>query len=307
MQISDKKILITGGAGFIGSNLLKNLKEHNNDIIVLDNLFSGLEKNLGNKNEIIFLKYDISDILKIKNQIKDIEIVFHLAANASVPYSIKNPVLDFHTNAYGTVVLLDTLRHTDVKKILFASSAAVYGNPVYTPIDEEHPTRPISPYGASKLAAETIGFIFKKTYGLNFISSRIFNVYGPGQKKYVMYDLIKKLLNDEKLKILGNGEQKRNFCYIEDGINAFYYIISKGSGIYNISGNEIISIKELAKKIMKVTNIEKEIILTGKSWPGDISQLVGSNKKLVDLGYKQNVNLSTGIKYLFNWIIRQNN
>jgi UDP-glucose 4-epimerase len=306
MKIHDKKILITGGAGFIGSNLLNRLIDDENEIIVLDNLFSGFESNIKNVDHVSFYKYDICDVLKIKNEIKDIDMVFHLAANASVPYSIKDPVTDFHTNAYGTVVLLDALRHTDVKKILFASSAAVYGNPVYSPINEQHPTTPISPYGVSKLAAETMGFIFKDTYGLNFVSSRIFNVYGPGQKKYVMYDFINKLLHENIFKILGSGEQKRNFCYIEDAITAFYYIISKGDGIYNISGDEIISIKELAIMMMDIVGIEKVMEITGKSWPGDIYQLVGSNNKLKTLGYKQKVDLTQGIRNLCDCMLKQN-
>ena len=305
MKIHDKKILVTGGAGFIGSNLVNRLIEDDNEIIVLDNLFSGYESNIEKVDCISFYKYDICDVPKIKNEIKDIDIVFHLAANASVPYSVKYPVTDFHTNAYGTVVLLNTLRHSDVKKILFASSAAVYGNPVYSPINEEHPTKPISPYGLSKLAAETIGFIFKDTYGLNFVSSRIFNVYGPGQKKYVMYDFINKLLHENNFTILGTGEQKRNFCYIEDAINAFYFIISKGDGVYNISGDEIISIKELAIKMMDIIGVKKAMEMTGKSWPGDIYQLVGSNKNLKSLGYKQKVDLTQGIHNLYNWMLKQ--
>jgi len=274
--------LVTGGAGFIGSHLVDRLVEDGLDVTVIDNLQAGKLENLDDvKDRITFIKGDVRDVELLKEVIRDIDVVFILGANASVPYSVENPRYDFETNALGTFNILDASVNSDVKKVVYASSAAVYGEPEYTPIDEKHPLHPISPYGASKLAGETTGMAFKETYGLNFASIRIFNTYGPRQPRYVMYDFIMKLRkNPKKLEVLGTGEQVRDYCYVSDMVDAFMLIAEKGEGIYNAAGGAPTSIRELAELMVSEISPGAKIQYGGETWKGDINTLIADITKL---------------------------
>lgn len=167
MDWMDKNTLVTGGAGFIGSNLIDLLVDKGAKVTVIDNLKDGPMENLDRViDKICFEKGDVRDGQKVNEIIdkNEIEIVFHLAANANVPYSVEHPRYDFETNALGSLNVLESCRDNQVEKMIYASSAAVYGEPEYTPIDETHPLNPISPYGASKLAGERLGFAYHRTY-----------------------------------------------------------------------------------------------------------------------------------------------
>lgn len=300
--------LVTGGAGFIGSHLVDRLVEDDLDVTVIDNLQAGKLENLDNvKDRITFIEGDIRNIELLKKAIDDVDIVFHIGANASVSYSIENPRYDFETNALGTFNILNASINSDVKKVVYASSAAVYGEPEYTPIDEKHPLHPISPYGASKLAGETIGMAFKEIYGLNFASIRIFNTYGPRQPRYVMYDFIMKLRkNSKKLEVLGTGEQIRDYCYVSDMVDAFMLVAEKGNGIYNAAGGVPTSIKELAELMVSEISPGAKIQYGGKTWKGDINILIADITKLKNLGFAPKVDLRTGIKKMIVWFEGQN-
>lgn len=305
MKLEDKNILVTGGAGFIGSHLVDKLVERGANVIVVDNLKDGTLENLRESiDKIKFYDVDVRDYHKIKEILEShsIEIVFHLAANANVPYSVKHPEYDFETNAVGTFNILKASLDTDVKKVIYASSAAVYGEPKYTPIDEKHPLNPISPYGASKLAGEKLGFAYYKTYGLSFVAMRIFNTYGSRQRRYVMYDLIQKLKrNPKELEVLGTGEQIRDYCYVKDTVRAFVLAAksSKSTGeAYNIAGGNPISIKELVELILEVMGLTgiTEVHYTGKSWKGDIKTLIADISKIRrELEFEPTVRLEEGI------------
>jgi UDP-glucose 4-epimerase len=298
VEIKNKKILVTGGAGFIGSHLAERLVKMNSDIIVIDNLQAGREENLKQVwNKIKFIKGDIRDKNLVRKIVKDVTIIFHVAANASVPNSVENPRYDFETNALGTFNLLEAAIESNVEKIIYASSAAVYGNPLYIPIDEKHPLNPISPYGASKLAGEKVGFAFKETYGIPFVSIRIFNTWGPRQPRYVIYDFIKKLRqNPKRLDVLGDGSQIRDYCYISDMIDAFILVAEKGNGIYNAAGGEPISIREVAELIASKFSPNAEIVYGGKRWKGDIDTLVADISRLRNLGFEPKWSLKKGDK-----------
>lgn len=295
--------LVTGGAGFIGSHLVDRLVENDLDVTVIDNLQAGKLENLENvKDRITFIEGDIRDIESLKKAIDDVDIVFHVGANASVPYSVENPRYDFETNALGTFNILDASVNSDVKKVVYASSAAVYGEPEYRPIDEKHPLCPISPYGASKLAGESIGMVFKETYGLNFASIRIFNSYGPRQPRYVMYDFIMKLKkNPKKLEVLGTGEQIRDYCYVSDTVQAFMLVAEKGDGIYNVASGTPTSIRELAEFMVSEISPGAKIQYGGKTWKGDINTLTADISKLGGLGFEPKVDLRTGVKKMIEW------
>ncbi|MCD5409186.1 MAG: GDP-mannose 4,6-dehydratase [Methanocellales archaeon] len=295
--------LVTGGAGFIGSHLVGRLVEDGLDVTVIDNLHAGKPENLdSSKGGATLIKGDIRDVELLKRVIVDVDIVFHIGANASVPYSVENPRYDFETNALGTFNILEASVNSNVKKVVYASTAAVYGEPEYIPIDEKHPLRPISPYGASKLAGESVGMAFKETYGLNFASIRIFNTYGPRQPRYVIYDFIMKLRRDPKnLEVLGTGEQVRDYCYVSDMVDAFMLMAEKGDGIYNAAGGVPTSIRELAELMVSEISPGAEIQYGGKTWKGDINTLIADITKLRNLGFAPKVDLRIGVKKMIEW------
>jgi UDP-glucose 4-epimerase len=302
MKVTDMSVVVTGGAGFIGSHLVERLVGEGAHVTVLDNFQSGTLKNIASvADSVHVVTGDVRDMESL-TVIADADIVFHLAANASVPLSVENPRYDFETNALGTFNILEASLHSDVKKIVYASSAAVYGEPVYTPIDENHPLQPISPYGVSKLAGEKAGETFKKVYGLPFAAVRIFNTYGPRQPRYVMYDFIKKLKKTPQiLEVLGTGEQIRDYCYVSDMVDVFMAVAEKGDSIYNAAGGVSTSIKKLAELMVAALSPDTEICYTGTSWKGDITTLTADITKLKQLGVEPKIPLREGVQKLIQW------
>lgn len=294
-------VLVTGGAGFIGSHLVDELVENGAEVTVVDDLSSGRKSNLKKSiDQIEFIEEDIRNLEEPSIIPQNTSLVFHLAANASVPTSVNNPSYDYEVNSSGTFKLLEQCRKKDIEKIIYSSSAAVYGEPLYTPIDESHPLNPISPYGASKLCGEKMGFAFSNTYGLSFSALRIFNVYGPRQGKYVMHDFAKKLeKNPECLHVLGTGSQKRSFCYISDAIDAFLLLAEKGEEeVFNLAGEDLIKIGDLARLMVSKLSPETKIRYKGESWTGDIQNLVADISKIKQEGFEPKVTLKDGIEKL---------
>jgi UDP-glucose 4-epimerase len=297
------RVLVTGGAGFIGSHLVDRLVEEGAEVMVIDNLRSGRKENLKESmDQIEFFEGDVRDRSCISKLLNDVEVVFHLAANASVPFSVEDPVYDHQVNVLGTFNVLESSRKGSVKKVVYASSAAVYGEAQYTPMDEKHPLNPISPYGASKLSGELIGHAFDKTYGLPFVSLRIFNMYGPRQRKYVMYDFIRKLSkNAARLEVLGDGEQVRTFCYVSDGVEAFLQAAESGRGVYNLGTDRPKRIKDLAKLVTSKLSPQAEMCYTGTSWKGDIQILVPDISRIEEIGFAPKISLEKGLVKLIHW------
>ena len=300
-MIKGKNVLVTGGAGFIGSHIVDRLAGEC-AVTALDNLSTGKETNL--PENVAFVKGDLRDAGLIKKTIKDadIDVVFHIGANASVPHSTEDPRYDFETNALGTFNVIDACRDSDVEKIVYASTAAVYGEPIRTPIDEGHPLHPISPYGASKLAGERCGFAFKETYGIDFAAIRIFNTYGPRQPRYVMYDFIQKLRRDPSLlEVLGTGEQIRDYCYVSDMADAFVLVAGHGRGVYNAAGGSPTSIKELAELMVSIISPDAEIRYGGKTWAGDVNTLYADITRIRKLGFEPKIGFEDGVRKMIRW------
>ena len=300
-MIKGKNILVTGGAGFIGSHIVDRLAGEC-AVTALDNLSTGKEINL--PENAAFVKGDLRDAGLIQKTIKDadIDVVFHIGANASVPHSTEDPRYDFETNALGTFNVIDACRDSGVEKIVYASTAAVYGEPIRTPIDEDHPLHPISPYGASKLAGERCGLAFKETYGIDFAAIRIFNTYGPRQPRYVMYDFIQKLgANPALLEVLGTGEQIRDYCYVSDMADAFVLVAERGDGVYNAAGGSPTSIKELAELMVSIISPEAEIRYGGKTWAGDVNTLYANITRITELGFEPKVGFEDGVRQMIRW------
>jgi UDP-glucose 4-epimerase len=309
-ELKEKKTLVTGGAGFIGSRLVEKLVDAESEVTVIDNLSEGKILNLKNvKNKILFIDSDIREDSTIKEIVKDKDIIFHFAANASVPRSTEDIDYDFETNVIGTFNILKNVHlYGNNTKVVFASSAAVYGEPEYIPINETHPLKPISPYGVSKLCGENYCAGFNRIFDVPTVIMRIFNSYGPRQPRYVLFDLLKKLSRNKKeLEVLGTGEQKRDFIYVDDVANAFLLAALKDEALgleFNVGTGEIVSIRELVDIIVELMGYADttKVKYTGSSWKGDVNIFqsdISRARKL--LGFEPTISIYDGVKKEIEW------
>jgi UDP-glucose 4-epimerase len=299
------KILVTGGAGFIGKYLVKFLIEKGNIVTIFDNFSNSSKKSISHLIDIgaKIIEGDITKYDEISNAVKEQEIVMHLAAKISVQESIRNSSETFQVNVDGTKNVLVACEKNDVKKLIVASSAAVYGESLPdTKLTEESKTNPISPYGQSKVKMEQIIRDFVSDHNLNCIILRFFNIYGVGQSdEYagVITKFIKRITQNKPLEIFGDGLQTRDFVSIYDVIYSIYNSISNDkNGTYNIASGKTVTIKELAELIISTSEKKLEIKYTAPK-NGDImySQAdisLAKNK----LGYYPKIELKEGIKQL---------
>ena len=279
MSLEDKKILVTGAAGFIGSNLTIELLELGAKVTGIDNLYNGRFDNLTgvlDNKDFQFIKGDIRDLSFLIDVLKDIEIVYHEAAFTSVPQSVLMPDSCNDVNVNGTLNLLNAARHRDVRKIIFTSSSAVYGDTPTLPKKEDMKRSPISPYGVAKLACEAYMQSYYETYGMDTISLRYFNVYGPRQRDSpysgVLAIWLGRIIRNQDLIIFGDGEQSRDFTYIKDVIKANILAAESNTGgeIFNIGASSPITITDLAKLLLKLTNKDNLKLIYKDPRPGDI-------------------------------------
>jgi UDP-glucose 4-epimerase len=310
----DKKILVTGGAGFIGSHLVDRLLTDNNYVICLDNFDpyydpeikrDNIKHNLDNDN-FKLIEGDIRNKKLIEKIIREegIDYIVHQAAQPGVRASIENPIKSSEVNIIGTLNVLTSSLDSDVKKIINASSSSVYGEVKYLPFDEEHPTMPISPYGASKLAAEHYCRVFNKIYGLKTTSLRYFTVYGPRMRPDLAISIFtRKALKNGVIEIFGDGTKTRDFTYIDDVIEATLTAMGKGSGeVYNIGRGVRISINELAEKIIKLTNSRSKIIYS-QSVRGDAEHTWAKvDKAKKELGWKPKIGINNGLQKFIEFL-----
>lgn len=258
------KVLVTGGAGFIGSHLVDFLLKENFKIRILDNLSTGKKENLKQCFEKIeFIEGDIRDFKTCLEAVKGMDGVFHLAALGSVPRSIENPELSISVNISGTVNIFSAARLARIKKIVYASSSSVYGDSNEIPKKEGKEGRVLSPYGYSKKSNEEIAELFSRIYGIHFIGLRYFNVYGPRQNPEGPYAAViprffKAYLTNKPPEIYGDGSQTRDFTYVEDAVRATFngFLASEDAfnKVYNISGGKQIKILDLALEIGRICN-----------------------------------------------------
>lgn len=298
-MIKSKKILVTGGLGLVGSHLVDKLAE-NNSVIVFDNVSSGRKENVDEK-KVRIIEGDIADKRDLeKARGNSFDFLLHLAAQANVPYSVENPRKDFVSNTAGTFNALSFAREEGIKRTVFFSSAAVYDKVNRMPIRETGKIKASSPYGASKIAGEAYCNAFTECYGLDVVIARLFNIYGERMRKYVIYDLTKKILRDRgQLEILGDGEQVRDYLYASDAVDALILIAEKGEKgeVYNVGSGIPIKIKDLAKMIMTILGAEDaKIRYTNKSWKGDIKKWYADISRISNMGFKQRVPFETGLK-----------
>jgi len=304
----DKTVVVTGGAGFIGSHLVEALVDAGAKVRVVDNLSAGRKDNLGAvMHKVEFLELDITRADAAARAVRGAELVFHLAANASVPRSVEDPVHDFTSNAVGTVQILSALRTEAVGKCVVASSGAVYGQPTTFPIREEHALAPISPYGAGKASAEALARAFSASYGVPATIARLFNTYGPRQPRFVMYDFYRKLRADPtQLEILGDGSQVRDFCFVADTVNALLkigHLDHTACDAFNISSGQSHTVVQIAQTMCEVMGLKHvTLCFTGQSWPGDAQRWEVSIDKLKTVtGYRPAHDLHSGLAALVAW------
>jgi len=307
------KVLVTGGAGFIGSHLVDRLLAEGFEVTVLDDFSTGQMKNIShhrNLEEFHLLRGDIRDTGLAKKAVEDVGAVFHEAALVKVPLSIENPLLFNDVNLVGTLNLLKACLDSDVKRFIFASSAAVYGDSKPAKKMENMFCKPISPYAVSKLAAENYAEVFNELYGLETVSLRYFNVYGPRQVFGSSYDavitaFISRLLNGQPPVIYGDGKQTRDFVYVDDVTSANMLALRSKNAVgevFVIASGTAISVYELAKKLQKITNTVHLMPIFTEPRAGDIKNCSADISKAQKLlGFHPKTRLDDGLSSLVKW------
>ncbi|MCX5704307.1 MAG: NAD-dependent epimerase/dehydratase family protein [Candidatus Omnitrophica bacterium] len=300
------KILVTGGAGFVGSHIVDNLIENKHEVIVLDNLSTGDISNL-NKNA-KFYKEDIKNKDKIEEifQIEKPEIVYHTAAQVNVRESISNPIMDAQTNIIGSLNLIEECKKNKVKKIIFSSSAAVYSALSHIPTSETEPTEPTNPYGVAKLTVEKYLKYYKHSHNLDFVILRYSNVYGPRQSNKgeagVVSIFVNKILNKNQITINGAGDQTRDFIFVEDVARASILALNL-EGIYNVSTGKESSINEIFSLIKKYTN-SGVIASHAPAIFGELRRSILNPSKIKEKGW-ESTELKEGLKKTADWFKNQ--
>ena len=304
------RILVTGGAGFLGTALANKLVQEGHIVRVLDDLSAGDASYLD--KDILFSRGDTRDIPRLWSLLKDVDCVYHLAARVSVPESIAYPVEYNDVNVGGTVSLMTAVRDARVKRVVLASSAAVYGNQAQQPISESAVLQPESPYAVSKVAAENYVQAIGKLWGIETVILRIQNAYGPNQPlpashAPVVPRFLKQVCSGGSVILFGSGRQTRDFVYISDVTDA---LISAGSvpdidgTICNIGSGSETSISELLDVIEKVTGREAHRLQNGVGEVG-VSRLYANISRAQEvLGYSSRVNLETGLRFTLEQDVR---
>ena len=309
MPLDFSEILVTGGAGFIGSHIVDRLLDEGFKVRVLDNLSTGEKKNLAqhqNNKSFQFIEGDIRNFDLVKNTVKGVDAVFHEAALVSVTRSVENPLLSNEINVTGTVNLLKACVDAHVKRFVLASSCAVYGDTETLPNHENLAPKPLSPYAADKLAAEKYAKVFHNVFGLETVSLRYFNVYGPRQKygpySGVISIFINRLLENKPPIICGDGEQTRDFINVKDVVESNMLALSKRKAVgevFNISTGEATTINKLTETIQKIMDKADLEPVHAEPRSGDIKHSYGDiTKAKRKLGYKPRVQLEKGLREL---------
>jgi len=306
-DLRNRKVLVTGGAGFIGSNLVAELVRKGCDVIVLDNFSSGYRKNLDPFPSVRLIEGDVRDVKAVKEAVRGSEVIFHLAASVGNKRSIDNPIEDAGVNVLGTLNILEAARKHGVKKIVVSSSAGIFGELKTLPIREDHPVEPDSPYGCTKLCEEKLSLAYSKLYPLEAVCLRYFNVYGPNQR-YDAYGnaipiFVFRMLSGDPIYIFGDGEQTRDFVYVTDVVKANILAAEKDGicGAFNIGAGSAVTVNELIRIIVGNSKNEIQIIHTSRR-PGDVlHSLADISMASGAFGYAPTVSLRDGIRDYISW------
>lgn len=317
MDLSGKKVLITGGAGFIGSHLVDFLYKKDCHIVIIDDLSNGNIRNIENplkNSRVKFIKGSIEDAKLMDRLInKDQrDYIFHLASG-NLLRSVENPIKDFQVTVLGILNILSAIRKSKIgPTLVFSSTGSVYGEPKFNPQKEDHTLEPVSAYGISKLAAEKYVLLWHKMFGIPAIILRYYNVYGPrqnfGPKGGVIGIFINQILNHKPIIIEGSGQQKRCFTYVDDVVRANILAATSKKAIgevFNIASNQVISIDQLVSQLHKLFQSKVKIIYKPRRI-GDVDSFNPdiAKAKLI-LGYKPEVTLEEGLKRTIAWFLNE--
>ncbi|MEM0272719.1 MAG: NAD-dependent epimerase/dehydratase family protein [Thermoprotei archaeon] len=304
-------ILVAGGAGFIGSNLVDTLLERGYAVKVLDDFSSGKPENLaghaGAKN-FELIRGSILDMAKIVGAIKGIDAVVNLAAKGNLAKSVEDPLSYHDVNTTGTLNLLHACVKHEVKKFVFTSSGSVYKSEITGPISEDAPYGPESPYAATKVCAEIYAKTFRRVYGLNTVILRLFNVYGPRREKSsysgAVTNFILKVMRGEEVEVFGDGCDVRDYVYVGDVVKAIILSLEKDvSGEYNVGTGIGTTTNSLVDLVGKVVGVKPNIVHRPKRQGDTPSRIANIAKSSVELGYYPEYDLYTGLVRLKNYLL----
>jgi UDP-glucose 4-epimerase len=306
-------ILVTGGAGFVGSHLCDKYTREGHTVICLDNFLSG---NLTNVRHLLdyrnfkLVKGDVRDYELLEKFIRDVEVIFHMAAQVHVDRSYIEPKLTYEINVIGTQNVLEAARFHDTKKIIMASTSEVYGSAQYVPIDEKHPLNAPHPYGASKIAADRMCYAYIQTYHMDISIARLFNLYGPRQRDLgyggVISIFTRRVLNNMPPVIYGSGEQKRDYTYVSDAVRAYDLLLHHKEPItepVNFGTGKEVSIIDLANKIIELCG-KKDTLTPVNVEPriGEVQRLIaGASRAKALLGWEPQYTLEKGLEDYIQW------
>lgn len=304
------RALVTGGAGFIGSNIIKFLVDAGWEVRVVDNLSSGYIGNIVNyiqEGKIEFFGGDVCQPVSLDKAMEEVDVVFHLAASVGRQRSIDRPQLDSQINLIGTVNVLEAMRSHGVKRIVYSSSAAMFGELITPTIDENHPQNADSPYGVSKLAAEKMILAYSGIYDITGVCLRYFNIYGENQHFDLYGNVIpifaKRIFAGEPITIYGDGTQTRDFVNVKDVARAnFIAAMSKnGTDVYNLGSGESVTINWLAETMQKIAGVNVGIQYAPER-AGDVKHCKANASKAEKvLGFKAEVSLEEGLVSYLDW------
>lgn len=312
MRRNMEKILVTGGCGFIGANLVKKLYDRNYKISIFDNFSKGDTRYLDDSKKYAIIEGDIRDLDALTLAMNGIDKVVHLAAFGSVVESVQDPSQNFDINAFGTFNVLKAAKNANIKKVVFASTGgALIGNAT-PPVDENSIPRPISPYGASKLVGEGYCCAFANSYDMSIVALRFANVIGPisWHKKGAVTAFFKNIMNGKPLVIFGDGCATRDFLYVDDlcnGIIAAIETPKKGFNVYHIASGREVSIKELAEISCNIAGVEsKNIIYKGKR-AGEVERnFAHYSLAKKELGFEPKYSLESALRETWDWFVKNN-
>ena len=300
------RALVTGGAGFIGSDLVRLLLNEGHSVVVLDDISSGYEENL--HADAVFVRGDVTDREVVDPAASGCDVVFHLAASVGNTRSIENPVLDSQVNVIGMVNVLEAARAHAIRRVVFSSSAGIFGELKTLPIREDHPQDPDSPYGVSKLAAEKMCLVYNKLHGMSNVCLRYFNVYGVRQRFDAYGNVIpifaERMLRGRDVVIFGDGEQTRDFVNVADVARANYLAGTSDSaeGVFNLGSATRVTINELVRMMAEISGTAPRVV-HGDPRPGDVrDSLAAIDAAAQALGFTPSVGLQDGLAVYLDWL-----
>ncbi len=314
-------MLITGGAGFIGSHLVDRLMSEGGQVVVVDNFSSGSLRNVEQWLGSPRFKVIASDLkvesLELQEHFRDVEAVFHFAANPEVRISATEPRIHFNENLVATFNVLEAMRRRDVPWMVFASSSTVYGEPETIPTPENYPMEPISVYGAVKLAAEELIKTYVRLYGMHALILRYANIIGSRSTHGVIVDFIRKLRgNPEVLEILGDGTQKKSYMHISDAVDAtvhlYLWALKKKTSceVFNVGSEDWVTVVEIADIVSEAMNLKPKYVFKpmtpdGRGWPGDVKLMLLDISKLKSTGWSPRLNSRKAVEIAVRELLKE--